>query len=428
MAKLYGLYVRFFRPSPQRLNKYLSGLQGLPIKELNQQLTDLYSAGCCSHHIELPNLSAEDDMAKQLAAMVQQIWKDKALPEGLINKEVTSEFAKRLWAGVTEGYGNPAKEFNAGKIDYDTPDFKMLAALQKNTWQFAAAKNYTQLRELGNALIGGDGKLRTYSQFKEAAYAINDKHINQWLKAEYELAVAGGQMAGKWVDIEANQDTLRLLEFDAVMDGRTTEICKPLNGVLLPVNDPFWDMYYPPNHWGCRSTVRQRTGGAVTSHHLVPHADIPKMFQTNLAKQGLIFPESSAYFIGLPAGVNEIASIREYLKQISYNRTLGKKVFVEGIGIVEITKDGIDKCLSQKISPINFDLKNNLVPISHLLLANADNVEVLTNKRDPRLNVFKTNIKGLKNFNLIVKEQIVKPGKKGTIGETRFILYSITSK
>lgn len=334
MAKLNGLYVRFFRPSPQRLTNYLSGLQGLPIEELNQQVNDLYNASCCSHHIELPNLAAEDDMAKQLAAMVQQVWKDKGMPEGLINKQVTGEFAKRLWQGVTKGYGDKAKEFNAGKIDWDTPDDKMLRALQENVWHFSAAKNYTQLRELSNALIGEDNKLRTYSQFKKAAFAINDKHINQWLKAEYELAVAGGQMAGKWVDIEANQDTLRYLEFDAVMDGRTTEICKPLNGVLLPVNDPFWDMYYPPNHWGCRSTARQRTGGAVTPHHLVPHAEIPKMFQTNLAKAGLIFPEGHAYFKDLP---KEVLSFGDAGYTKDNLRTGRGNVYESGTAYKEVT-------------------------------------------------------------------------------------------
>lgn len=242
-----------------------------------------------------------------MLALMQQVWDNKGLPEGLINKEVTRDFAKHLWTGVSEGYGSKAIEFNAGKIDWETPDANMLASLQKNTWQFSAAKNYTQMRELSNALIGADGKLRTFREFKEVAFGINEKHINQWLKSEYELAVAGSQMAGKWVDIEKNIDTLPLLEFDAVMDNRTTIICSPLNGTLLPVSDPFWSKYYPPNHWGCRSTTRQRAGGKVTPHHQLPHADIAPMFQTNLAKEGLIFPKQHPYFIDAPKEVLKAA-------------------------------------------------------------------------------------------------------------------------
>jgi len=322
LAKPDGNFCRFFRPRPQGLINYLSGLDGLPVAEIEQQLNELYSVDCCDHHTALSNLAADDDFAAQMLAMLQQVWKDKGMPEGLINKEVTSQFAKRLWSGVTEGYGNAAKQFNEGKLDWETPDFNKLAALQKNTWQFSAAKNYAQMKELSNALIGEDGKLRTYNQFKEVAYSINDKHVNQWLKAEYELAVAGGQMAGKWVDIEKNIDTLPLLEFDAVMDSRTTPICSPLNGTILPVNDPFWSKYYPPNHWGCRSTVRQRAGGVVTPHHQLPHADIPPMFQTNLAKSGLIFPPGHAYFKDLP---KEVLSFGDANYKLDTSRDLMNK-------------------------------------------------------------------------------------------------------
>lgn len=264
--------------------------------------------------VGIQDLSAEDDFAKQMAAMVQQVWKDKGMPSGLINKEVTSEFAKRLWGGVKDGYGNAANKFDAGKIDYDSPDDKMLRALQKNVWQFSAAKNYTQLRELSNALIGDDKKLRTFNQFKEAALKINEEYIHKGLRAEYNLAVAGGQMAGKWVDIQNNAATLPYLEFDAVMDGRTTDICRPLNGVLLPINHSFWQTYYPPNHWGCRSTVRQRASGKVTPEHEIPNADLKPMFQTNMATSGLVFPSAHPFFKDIPKDV-----LIETLKTMPYD-------------------------------------------------------------------------------------------------------------
>lgn len=108
MAKFNVKICRFFRPSPQRLINYLSGLQGLPINELEKQLYDLYSVDCCNvasfaslRSLREINLSSEDDFAKQMTAMVQQIWNDKAMPQGLINKEVTTEFAKQLWQGVS---------------------------------------------------------------------------------------------------------------------------------------------------------------------------------------------------------------------------------------------------------------------------------------------------------------------------------------
>lgn len=226
--------------------------------------------------------------------MVQQVWQDKGLPDGTINKEVTNEFAKRLYKGVEKGYGKQLT-----KVDYDSPDFNMLAALQRNCWQFSAAKNYTQLRELGNALLDDNGKLRTYKEFEKAALAINNKHVKKHLKAEYNLAVAGGQMAGKWAEFDDNA----MLQFDAVIDGRTTALCARLHGTTLPKEHPFWKTYYPPNHWGCRSNVIQVYGMAATKDDNIESADIPKMFQTNLGEKGLVFPANHSYFKDIPNNV-----------------------------------------------------------------------------------------------------------------------------
>jgi SPP1 gp7 family putative phage head morphogenesis protein len=321
----------------------LRGLAGIPLLELSDELNMLYQP--CCHVASLPNLAAEDDFTSSLLNMIQQVWKDKGMPEGSINKEVTTEFAKRLFNGVQEGFGQKITD-----LDYTTPDWNMLTALQRNVWQFSAAKNYTQLRELSNALIGDDGKLRTYQQFKQAAFEINDKHINQYLKAEYNLAVAGGQMAGKWVDIESNADTLPYLEFDAVIDGQTTELCRSLNGTVLPIDHPFWKTYYPPNHFFCRSTVRQRPHGPATPAHSIPSADIPDMFKTNLAQHRLIFPKDHAYFKDLPSQVDSMPAMRSDLKQLALQKYRDKKYKVEGIGDVVINKTSINKIAAQPLA------------------------------------------------------------------------------
>lgn len=242
-------------------------------------------------------LSFEDDedLAAELAQMVEDIWKRKGMPIK-INTAVATAFAVELWSGIVEGFGTDLKG-----IDYETPDAEMLQNLQKSVYTFSAAKNYHQLKALTQALIGEDDKLRTYSQYKKQAFTINNKHVNQWLKTEYETAVAGGQMAGKWVRIQESKDTLPMLEFDAVMDGRTTELCASLNKVIRPVDDAFWKQYYPPNHFGCRSTVRQRSGIRSTPLDKIDYPEkMPEMFKVNLAEQGLAFPKNHAYFKDLP--------------------------------------------------------------------------------------------------------------------------------
>ncbi len=270
----------------------------MPITELQQNLSGLYNGCGC-----LPTLADEPtdkELDAAIKAMTAELWATKALPEGFIDKEVTAGFARKLWAGVVKGYGKDIFD-----VDWQTPDWNMLTALQENIWHFSAAKNYTQLRELSNALIGEDGKLVTQSQFRKAAFKINEQQVTQYLNVEYDLAVAGSQMAGKWVDIEADAEIFPFVQFDVVLDTHTSEICLPLADVIVKVGDPFLDTYYPPNHFGCRTTVRKLTDGPAT--YDLPYPEIPKMFQVNLAKEGLVFPDNHAYFDGLPPEVADAA-------------------------------------------------------------------------------------------------------------------------
>lgn len=241
--------------------------------------------------------------------MVREVFTTRGMPAGGINNNVVSMLADKLLQGMFGGYGNTLDD-----VDYNSPDYNMMYSLEKNVWHFSAAKNHAQLVELSRALID-DGKLRSWDKFKAAALQINDRYIVQHLKTEYNLAVAGGQMAGKWVDIEAHKEALPLLEFDAVLDKQTTDLCRSLHGTVLPVDHPFWKTYYPPNHFSCRSTVRQRHGVSVTPAEKIPSAEIPKMFKTNLAQQGLIFPRSHPYFDGLPQSVTNAADTLRLTKK-----------------------------------------------------------------------------------------------------------------
>lgn len=257
----------------------------------------------CDHGIKLS--ASIDDLAKAWALEAEKVWQKKGLPK--LNKNITAAYAKHFSKAVEEGYGE-----KIGAIDYDTPDGNMLKHLVENVYAFSAAKNYTQLRQLTQALIGPDGKLRSYSQFKQAAFEINDTHVNQWLKAEYELAVAGSQMASKWADIVRSGATI--VEFDVVMDSHTSDICRPLHGLRVKVTDPILNTYYPPNHFFCRTTVRLHHDGPVTPANKMDLPDIPPMFRVNLAKQKLIFPAGHSYWMGTP---NEV--IREAVDMAPIN-------------------------------------------------------------------------------------------------------------
>ncbi len=339
------------------------------------------------------------------------IWKLKGMPADLTDKEMIMLIADQLWSGVKEGYGN-----DLTTIDFTTPDWNMLASLQKDVWHFSAAKDYNHLRELSNALIGSDGNIRTFSEFKKAASLINDKYVKSQLSAEYNLAIAGSQMAGKWVDIERDQDIFPLLEFDAVLDGRTTELCRSLNGTILPVNHPFWKTYYPPNHFNCRSTVRKLRSGTVTND--IPSADIPKMFQTNLAQEGLIFPKGHAYYVDLPDKVNQkgLAAFRTRLSETAKQRLIDKKIDVKNFGTVEFNSKGIKEMINQPHK--DYIYKNQLATVADVLLKNSTLVgsETVNTAKAKAFHYLK--VRGLNDNFIVVKE----------MNDGRKIMWSIVDK
>jgi SPP1 gp7 family putative phage head morphogenesis protein len=77
------------------------------------------------------------------------------------------------------------------------------------------------------------------------------------LEAVYRTSVQQGYAAGRWraMNSDAIRPHIKGLTYHAVEDDRTTPLCEQLDGTTLPMDDPFWETYNPPNHWNCRSTV-----------------------------------------------------------------------------------------------------------------------------------------------------------------------------
>lgn len=48
-------------------------------------------------------------------------------------------------------------------------------------------------------------------------------------------------------------------KFSAIEDARTSAICQPLGGTVLPADDPWWNSHQPPLHFQCRSTILPMT-------------------------------------------------------------------------------------------------------------------------------------------------------------------------
>jgi len=190
-------------------------------------------------------------------------------------------------------------------ISFDTPDYNFVDQVNKNLYRFAGAKSYQQLSDMSKMLIGDDGKVIDFKTFRAnideyraTALGLDEQYNSNWLYTEYNNAVNSGLAAKRWKEFEDTADIFPNLEYRTAGDSQVRESHKELNGIIKPINDPFWDTYYPPNGWGCRCRARP-TDAAPTSASLVGSGElpeIPELFDNNVGKSGMIYNESHPYF------------------------------------------------------------------------------------------------------------------------------------
>ena len=60
-----------------------------------------------------------------------------------------------------------------------------------------------------------------------------------------------------WLRVERDKNILPYLKYSTVGDQNVCSVCKKLNNILLRTDDPFWNVYFPPNCIECRCIVLQ---------------------------------------------------------------------------------------------------------------------------------------------------------------------------
>lgn len=237
----------------------------------------------------------------------------KALMKGIYSRKITTRrlpislyyaVADYLKVGVYEGYGTTLVKLKSKKrpAGYTTRDVELLTEIRTNIYLFSAAKTYQQVREMSNALISDSGTVVPFKQFREKADQVYDLYNKTWLQTEYDTAIGQAQAARKWTEIQKNADVLPLLEYSAVLDKRTSDICKPLDGIIAPVNDAIWKKVAPLNHFNCRCLLIPRADGTVTTAGVKKDkvdetlGMMEGLFKMNPGIDGYIYSKEHPYF------------------------------------------------------------------------------------------------------------------------------------
>lgn len=112
---------------------------------------------------------------------------------------------------------------------------------------------------LVTALERGDGLDRWKADVRRgiAAWRTSGHH----LETIYRNNVQAAFSAGRWHQLNHPAVVRRrpFLMYDAVLDGQTSDICRPLNNTVRHRDDTFWAAHHPPLHHRCRSAIRALT-------------------------------------------------------------------------------------------------------------------------------------------------------------------------
>ena len=182
---------------------------------------------------------------------------------------------------------------------------KMRERLTRSDYIFSGIKTFHELNEAFPSLLDDDGNRKPFERFLNDVRKIDETYNANYLHAEYNFVQASAQMAAKWERYSEDGDRY-LLQYRTAHDDKVRPEHAALDRITLPMSDPFWESYYPPNGWNCRCTVAQVLRGkyqetphkeAMDRGEEVLNGEKLSIFRFNSGKQGKTIPDYNPYTI-----------------------------------------------------------------------------------------------------------------------------------
>lgn len=225
---------------------------------------------------------------------IEGVYSGKYGP-GVIPPAIYLRTGDLLLEEVFKGFGKSFFDDSIAKGDLD-----WLVSAHKNVFLFSGAKTQRQALDLQKAAVNSDGFLKPFREYKQVALEIDRDYNLNWLGTEMRTAFALSQSASQWKDIERVKAYFTHLRYITKEDDHVRQTHRPLNDIVRPVDDPFWDTHFPPVDWNCRCTFEQlreeevpkRIGRVDKTVLEVPSP----LFRFNPGKKGIVFDKSHPYF------------------------------------------------------------------------------------------------------------------------------------
>lgn len=101
------------------------------------------------------------------------------------------------------------------------------------------------------------------------------------LKIIYDTNMRVSRAAGQWERIQRTQKVMPYLLYSLGPSKEHRLQHTAWSGLVLPINDTFWNTHFPPNGWGCKCRVRQITKQEANQKGIASSPDINPIPWTN---------------------------------------------------------------------------------------------------------------------------------------------------
>lgn len=233
--------------------------------------------------------------------------------EGFLHKiydgfDVSNDIEPTAWREVLRIMNSGAVQGLSESMNPPTHEEGFLRSIRHSNEVFSVFKTHAMGTKMAERLIGEDGKLRSFEEWRKVVAPIARHQVGSWLRTEYDTAVIRAHQAADWLEFEANKDifpNLQWMPTTSVSPESSHQVfwSKP---VILPVDDPFWQEHRPGDRWNCKCSLDatdadvQRLDTEERKEAAKPEHQAQRGLEGNPAYKGLItdkhpyYPESCA--------------------------------------------------------------------------------------------------------------------------------------
>lgn len=179
----------------------------------------------------------------------------------------------------------------------------MRGAVHARSFTVAGATKADLLQDLHGAVQTAITDGMSIGEFRQTFDKVVQDHGWQYngsrswrTRVIYETNMRTAHAAGKWQRIQSTKRALPYLVYMTVGDAQVRDQHRKWHrAIVLPVDHPFWQRYYPPNDWGCRCYVIQasaamlkRMGIDITPDDQLPSSETPRVNTSTGEDYGMV--------------------------------------------------------------------------------------------------------------------------------------------